>query len=94
MPNLPAKIDAKPHRFSAKGLQAQRTRLDLSAGDFGKLLGVGAQSIYSWEVEKSRPRAGQIAKLAALRGVGKREAAARLEASASVISDLHPPVPS
>jgi DNA-binding transcriptional regulator YiaG len=75
------KVDAntKTSRFSAKGLQAQRSRLDLSAADFGKLLGVSAQSIYNWESEKARPRAEQIAKLAALRGLGKREVATRLE---------------
>jgi DNA-binding transcriptional regulator YiaG len=74
------KVDAntKPTRFSAKSLQAQRSRLDLSAADIGKLLGVSAQSIYNWESEKARPRAEQIAKLAALRMLGKREVAARL----------------
>jgi DNA-binding transcriptional regulator YiaG len=70
---------AKPTRFSAKGLQAQRSRLDLAAADFGKLVGVSAQSIYNWESEKGRPRAEQIAKLVALRGIGKRQAMARLE---------------
>jgi DNA-binding transcriptional regulator YiaG len=76
-----AKADAstKTSRFSAKGLQAHRSRLDLSANDFGKLLGVSAQSIYNWEAEKARPRAEQIAKLAGLRGLGKQEFAARLE---------------
>jgi DNA-binding XRE family transcriptional regulator len=70
---------AKPARFSAKGLQSQRARTGLSASDFGKLVGVSAQSIYNWEAEKARPRAEQIAKLAALRGLGKRAIAARLE---------------
>ena len=76
------KVDAntKTPRFSAKGLQAQRSRLDLSAADFGKLLGVSARSIYNWESEKARPRAEQIVKLAAMRGLGKRDVAARLEA--------------
>ena len=72
-------VNAKPSRFSAKGLQAQRLRLELSAADFGKLLGVSAKSIYNWEAEKARPRAEQIAKLGALRGLGKREVADRLE---------------
>ncbi len=74
------KVDSKtkPSRFSANGLQAQRSRLDLSAADFGKLLGVSAKSIYNWESEKARPRVEQIAKLAALRGLGKREVAGRL----------------
>lgn len=46
--------------------------------DLGKLLGVSAQSIYNWEAEKARPRAEQIAKLAVLRGLGKRGIAAQL----------------
>jgi len=71
--------DAKPTRFSAKGLQAHRSRIALSANDFGKLMGVSAQSIYNWESEKARPRPEQIAKLVALRAMGKREVAARLE---------------
>jgi DNA-binding transcriptional regulator YiaG len=76
---LKAEETMKPSRFSAKGLQAQRSWLELSAADFGKLLGVSAKSIYNWESEKARPRAEQIAKLGALRGLGKRAVAARLE---------------
>jgi DNA-binding XRE family transcriptional regulator len=68
----------KPVRYAAKGLRAQREQLGLSAGDFGKLVGVSAQSIYNWEHEKARPRAEQLSKVAALRGIGKREARARL----------------
>jgi DNA-binding XRE family transcriptional regulator len=69
---------AKSLRYSAKGLQSQRRRLGLSATDFGLLLGVSSQSIYNWEHETSHPRAEQLGKLAALRGIGKREAEARL----------------
>ena len=71
--------NSKPTRFSAKGLQAQRSRIGLSQVDFGRLLGVSAQSIYNWESEKARPRPEQIAKLVALRSLGRREVAARLE---------------
>jgi len=70
-------------RFSAKGLQSQRSRLGLSASEFGKLLGVSAQTIYNWWHEAARPRGEQLGKLAGLRGIGKREAAARLEHLAS-----------
>ena len=70
-------------RFSAKGLQSMRARLGLTAGDFAKLVGVSAQSVYNWENEHSSPRASQRQQLAALRTVGKREAQARLEALAS-----------
>jgi DNA-binding transcriptional regulator YiaG len=66
-------------RFVAKGLRSQRKRLGLSAADYGTLLGVSAQSIYNWEHELASPRTGQVAKLAALRGIGKRQAAERLK---------------
>jgi DNA-binding transcriptional regulator YiaG len=65
-------------RFVAKGLRSQRDRSGLSAADFGKLIGVSAQSVYNWETEKARPRAPQIVKLAQLRSIGKRELQARL----------------
>ena len=69
----------KPVRFSAKGLHSQRSRLGLSAIDFGKLLGVSSQTIYNWEQETTRPRTEQLDKLATLRRIGKREAGARLK---------------
>ena len=68
-------------RFVAKGLRSQRSRLGLSAADFGKLLGVSAQSVYNWEHDVARPRAEQLSKLAALRTIGKREAGQRLKQS-------------
>lgn len=66
-------------RFAAKGLRRQRERLGLSAADYAKLAGVSAQSVYNWESGSTRPRADQIAVLASLRSIGKREAGARLE---------------
>jgi len=78
-PTVPSDATATPARFSAKGLRSQRSRLGLAATDFGKLLGVSAQSVYNWERELARPRGEQLAKLAALRGVGKREAGERLK---------------
>ena len=74
----PGSTAARP-RFVAKGLRSQRKRLGLSATDFGKLLGVSAQSIYNWERELSNPRSEELSRLAALRGIGKREAAERLK---------------
>lgn len=71
--------DAETIRYSAKGLRSLRKRLNLSAQDFGKLTGVSAQTIYSWESEHTSPRRGQKAKLASLRRIGKREALARLQ---------------
>ena len=66
-------------RFTAKGLRSQRQRLGLSAADYGKLAGVTGQTIYSWEHETARPRRQQVARLAALRRIGKRDAQAHLE---------------
>ncbi len=78
----PIKDQVKPTekkiRFSPKSLQAQRKRLGLSVTDYSKLVGVSQVTIYSWENGKSRPRPEQIATLAALRGLSKREALARL----------------
>jgi DNA-binding transcriptional regulator YiaG len=67
-------------RFSAKGLRTQRRRLGMSAADLGAILGASAKTIYSWESETTRPRDRQVAAIAALRRIGKREAAARLAA--------------
>ena len=78
-PTSAAPSPRKSIRFVAKGLRAQRKRLGLSAADFGKLVGVSAQSIYNWEHALARPRDGQIAKIVAARSLGKREAAARLK---------------
>jgi len=75
----PTDSDATRVRFVAKGLRSHRDRLGLSAADYGKLAGVTAQSVYNWEHETARPRGQQLATLAALRGVGKKEAQARLQ---------------
>ena len=71
------------NRFSAKGLRSMRTRLDLSADQLAKLLGVSMQSVYNWERKVAVPRASQIASIAGLRSIGKKEALQRLEALAA-----------
>jgi DNA-binding transcriptional regulator YiaG len=67
-------------RFSAKRLAAQRKRLDLSAAEFGRLVGVTGHTVYIWESGKSRPTAEKLAAIASLRKIGKRELQARLAA--------------
>ena len=67
-------------RFSAKGLKANRERLGLSADNFGKLVGVSGLSIYNWEQGKARPRESSVEALLKIKGLGKREAAKRLQA--------------
>jgi DNA-binding transcriptional regulator YiaG len=74
---VPQETDGK--RFRADGLKSHRAKLGLSARDYGNLVGVAGLTIYQWESGKSRPRQAQLAKLAAVRGIGKREALKRLE---------------
>ena len=48
------------------------------AAEMGKLLGVPAQSVYHWETGKTKPRAGQLVAIAAVRKLGKRAVIANL----------------
>jgi DNA-binding transcriptional regulator YiaG len=70
---------AENTRFSPRSVRAQRQRIGFSAADYAKLVGVSPLTIYNWEHGKSRPKKAQMAKLVALRGIGKREALAKLE---------------
>ena len=65
-------------RFRAQGMAANRKRLGLSAADFGLLIGASGQSVYAWEAGKAKPRGNALAAIAAVRGIRKREAQARL----------------
>src|SRR3990167_3217914 len=71
--------DSAKVRFTAKGVISQRKRLGISAADYGKLIGVTGHTIYKWEHGASRPRRAQLAALASMRRVGRREALARLK---------------
>ena len=77
-PSHVGEAGAQAVRFSSKGLRSNRKRLGLSAADYGKLIGVTAQTVYSWEQGHSRPRKQQTAANAALRATGKKEARTRL----------------
>lgn len=59
-------------------MASNRKRLGLSAADFGLLVGASGLSEYAWEQGKGRPRGKNLAAIAALRGVGKREVVERL----------------
>ncbi len=65
-------------RFSVRSLKSQRRRLGFSASHYAMLVGVSPLTIYNWEHGKSRPRKSQLAVLASIRGIGKREAKAKL----------------
>ena len=66
-------------RFSRHGLTTHREIVGLSAADYAKLVGVTAQTIYSWEQGRSKPRNEQLAALLAIRDLRKREAHKRLQ---------------
>lgn len=65
-------------RFRADGLRKHRERLGLSAPALASILGVSAQTIYNWESKATRPNVEQLAKIAMLRKMGKREVQQRL----------------
>lgn len=62
-------------RWRAPGFASLRKKLDLSAGDMGKLLGVTGATVYAWETGKTKPRGTQLAAIARVRKLGKRAAA-------------------
>ena len=68
----------KSLRFRPGGFAALRKRLDLSAAEMARLLGVSAQSVYHWETGKTRPRANQLGQIANLRKLGKKQVMAKL----------------
>ncbi len=67
-------------RYSAKNLTSLRAKLDLSAADLGKLLGVSGASIYLWEQGKTRPRPAHMPGIAAARKMTKKTAQDQLAA--------------
>jgi DNA-binding transcriptional regulator YiaG len=69
---------AKGIRFTSKGVRSHRSLLDISAADYGKLIGVTGHTIYKWEQGGARPRQAQLKALVAIRGLRKKEAAAKL----------------
>lgn len=73
---------SRPLRFVAKGLRSLRTRLGLSAPELARLMGVSDQTVYNWELKKTVPRKEQLATLAMIRSLGKREARSRLDTMA------------
>lgn len=72
----PAKLSLEEatEAFSADALIALRTRLGLTAQEFGLLIDASPMSIYRWESGNGRPRATFLLKLASIRNIGKIKA--------------------
>jgi DNA-binding transcriptional regulator YiaG len=75
----PAESSGAPApRISPTWLRKHRAKLGLSAADDARLVGVSGHTIYTWEKGQNKPRAAQLEALASVRGLGKREAIARI----------------
>ncbi len=68
-------------RVTSKTIKSVRNKLGLSQDSLAALLGVSGQSVYVMERKggRLRLRKATLAKFLALRGIGKREAARRVE---------------
>lgn len=68
-------------RFRIAGFASLMKKLELSATDMGKILGVSSQSVYHWENGTSKPRAAQLKAIAQARTLGMREIEKRLKST-------------
>jgi len=69
-----AEQDGHGLRFSPGWVTRHRAKLELSAADYGELVGVSALTIYNWEKGKTRPGSQRLEALADVRKLSKREA--------------------
>ncbi|MEY2622313.1 MAG: hypothetical protein RIT26_2133 [Pseudomonadota bacterium] len=65
-------------RFRAPGFASLRQKLGLTQADMARLIGVSSLTVLKWEKGASRPRASQLAAIAAVRKMGKREVLKKL----------------
>ena len=68
-------------RFTSKGIRSLRNRLRLTQADFAKLIGATPHAVYLWEKKNGalNLREKTKAALLSIRGMGAREAKAKLE---------------
>jgi DNA-binding transcriptional regulator YiaG len=68
-------------RFTSKGIRNLRSKLRLTQADFGRLVGTTPHSVHLWEKKDGslRLRDRTKAALLSIRGLGVKEAKARLE---------------
>ena len=71
--------------ISGKGVRSLRQKLGLTQEEFAKLVGVSSQGVYVWERKPGMLRLREATKAAvmAVRGLGAREAKARLAGMAA-----------
>ncbi|MDD3154078.1 MAG: helix-turn-helix transcriptional regulator [Victivallaceae bacterium] len=60
-------------RINGKMIRALRKKLELTQGELARCIGCNLVSVSHWELEKATPRMEQKMKLAALRGMSRKE---------------------
>jgi len=78
-------------RFSKRTLKSIRRRLDLTQQELARLLEVSHATVAAWESGKTRPRKTHMARIVALRDIGRAEvdkALGREETAPAVSPDL------
>ena len=65
-------------RFSPESVRTHREKLELSAADYGRLVGVSGLTIYKWEKGDTYPRLAQLKSWLEVRGLRTSEAWQRL----------------
>lgn len=65
-------------RFTAQRFAALRVKLGLTQAEIAKVLGASSLSVHKWETGAVQPRAAQLAKIASVMKLSKREARALL----------------
>lgn len=80
-PSAPEPETVDRSRISSKMIRSLRSRLGLTQAEFAQLVGVSGQAVYQWEAKEGRLnlRSGPKARVIEARGMGVREARARLE---------------
>ncbi len=88
---VPAVEDAYTVRFAPAWVRGHRSNIGLSQEAYGRLVGVSSMTIYNWEKGLSRPRGKQLAAWGAVKKIGTREAAQRLDALKGKARKAPPP---
>lgn len=67
-------------RFRASGFASLRKKLGVTQSEMARLVGVSTITVLKWEKGATRPRAAQLAGIAAVRKMGKRQVRDKLDA--------------
>lgn len=73
------RVDRRKLRFTPSTLKGIRAKLGVTQQEMAQLLGVSGNAVWQWEAGRAKPRAGHLAQMRKLRGIGKREARRRLK---------------